>query len=482
MLDENGMVLDTASIDVQPDDVLIIVDAQNDFMPFGDANLHGGRFGVEEGNHAAPLIAQMTEKFLRSNARVIATRDYHPIDHVSFKTQGGLFPPHCVQGTIGSKFYKPIGDMLTSAYQRYCSGAAKPLSVVFKGFHEDVDSFGSFPYSEEAMKVRLQHRGNDRKGCSGCLLDWTGCRMLKCSGLEMDGYVNVNAPPDVLSAHSSQTLAEHIGKAGNLYVCGMAMDFCVLDTALTARDANLFKKINIVIDASRAAYVPGVGRHGSGFLSSPREFIRKTESKSVSFVPAFALTHVRCPEDAGLPAGACTMEFPDTLGPLWLREVPSLDVRVDTTAGTYTVLDGVTEVDCRCGVKSSISNGSPRFLFPMTDMHGLSESERMTYLGRSHNPALDLLVNGAFMADTGVCHAVSAFQGPSSTKCIAFRGRDRFEPELAEALLKSGAFHRITLPQIQAKGYSLFTWLGRNEKVGSDNGDRWPKGAFVYLV
>jgi len=36
---------------------------------------------------------------------VVATRDWHPPDHGSFKEQGGPWPPHCVQGTAGAELY-----------------------------------------------------------------------------------------------------------------------------------------------------------------------------------------------------------------------------------------------------------------------------------------------------------------------------------------------------------------------------------------
>lgn len=36
---------------------------------------------------------------------IIATRDYHPIDHVSFSTEGGPFPPHCIEGSEGAEVF-----------------------------------------------------------------------------------------------------------------------------------------------------------------------------------------------------------------------------------------------------------------------------------------------------------------------------------------------------------------------------------------
>jgi nicotinamidase/pyrazinamidase len=34
---------------------------------------------------------------------VVATRDWHPANHASFREQGGPWPPHCVQNTHGAE-------------------------------------------------------------------------------------------------------------------------------------------------------------------------------------------------------------------------------------------------------------------------------------------------------------------------------------------------------------------------------------------
>jgi nicotinamidase/pyrazinamidase len=39
---------------------------------------------------------------------VVATRDWHPADHASFKEQGGPWPPHCVQGTPGAELHPSL--------------------------------------------------------------------------------------------------------------------------------------------------------------------------------------------------------------------------------------------------------------------------------------------------------------------------------------------------------------------------------------
>ncbi|MHA2394674.1 MAG: isochorismatase family protein [Promethearchaeota archaeon] len=41
-------------------------------------------------------------------ALIYATRDWHPPNHISFKTQGGPWPEHCIQNTKGSEFHEDL--------------------------------------------------------------------------------------------------------------------------------------------------------------------------------------------------------------------------------------------------------------------------------------------------------------------------------------------------------------------------------------
>ena len=88
----------------------------------------------------------------------------------------------------------------------------------------------------------------------------------------------MNAPPDVLALAGDESgdggrpralsRLHALRKKKRLFVCGLALDFCVLDTCLNARELG-FEEVWIVLDAARAARIPGVGAHGTGFLSSP---------------------------------------------------------------------------------------------------------------------------------------------------------------------------------------------------------------------
>ncbi|MEZ5288389.1 MAG: isochorismatase family protein [Vicinamibacterales bacterium] len=77
-------------------DALVIVDVQNDFVT-GSLAVPDGRVVVGPLVHAAALFAGR-------GLPVAATRDWHPADHVSFREQGGPWPPHCVAGTAGADY------------------------------------------------------------------------------------------------------------------------------------------------------------------------------------------------------------------------------------------------------------------------------------------------------------------------------------------------------------------------------------------
>ena len=134
-----------AAVDpIGPDDALIIIDMQNDFL-LRDAvtNPDGGRFGAPEGDQCIAPIVRMIEHFVERGGHVIATRDYHPFDHASFYTEGGPYPPHCVQGTVGAQLVPEIAEAMAKGIK---AAGGERVSVCFKGMHEQVDSFGALPY------------------------------------------------------------------------------------------------------------------------------------------------------------------------------------------------------------------------------------------------------------------------------------------------------------------------------------------------
>lgn len=106
------------------DDALLLVDVQNDFLP-------GGALAVPEGDAVVPVLNRWIEVAERAGVPVIATRDWHPPDHVSFEAQGGPWPPHCVAGTEGAAFHP---DLHLPDDAVVVSKATEPGAEAYSGF------------------------------------------------------------------------------------------------------------------------------------------------------------------------------------------------------------------------------------------------------------------------------------------------------------------------------------------------------------
>lgn len=115
---------------------LILVDLQNDFMP-------GGALPVPHGDQVIPVANRVQHSF----DLVVATQDWHPLDHGSFAAnhpgrQPGdlielngleqvLWPVHCVQETTGAAF-APTLD------------AHRAKRIFKKGTDPAIDSYSGF--------------------------------------------------------------------------------------------------------------------------------------------------------------------------------------------------------------------------------------------------------------------------------------------------------------------------------------------------
>jgi nicotinamidase/pyrazinamidase len=133
---------------------LILVDLQNDFMP-------GGALAVPHGNEVVPLADELQQRF----DLVVATKDWHPPDHGSFaanhpgKKPGDriildgieqiLWPVHCVQDTPGADF-APSFDTSRIAH------------VFHKGTERNIDSYSTFFDNAHRRHTGLAHYLKER--------------------------------------------------------------------------------------------------------------------------------------------------------------------------------------------------------------------------------------------------------------------------------------------------------------------------------
>ena len=115
---------------------LVLVDIQNDF-------LKGGSLAVPEGEK----IIKPINKIIKQYDLVIATKDWHPKNHISFASNHPdkkigdiinvngvdqvLWPDHCIQNSYGSDFPEQLD-------------ISKLAKVVYKGSDANIDSYSGF--------------------------------------------------------------------------------------------------------------------------------------------------------------------------------------------------------------------------------------------------------------------------------------------------------------------------------------------------
>jgi nicotinamidase-related amidase len=108
------------SVTLEPGDALLIVDPQVDFCP-------GGALAVPGGDGIFPAV----NRAAGGAPLVVASRDWHPADHISFAARGGPWPAHCVAGTLGAEFHRALDT-------------ARIGKVVSKGTDRDREAYSAF--------------------------------------------------------------------------------------------------------------------------------------------------------------------------------------------------------------------------------------------------------------------------------------------------------------------------------------------------
>ncbi|CAE7944575.1 CML24 [Symbiodinium sp. KB8] len=499
-------LVSTEDLAIGRGDILIVEDMQNDFVEIDQLNPQGGAFAVAEGSTICPQIVRLVEHFATCGGEVVLTRSYHPKQHCSFIPQQGPFPPHCVQGTVGSFFYEPIAACIQKLY----SGDAPykdQVKIAFKGFHEDVDSLGSFEYPDEQSSwERIAHAAepNERMLHGYPLASWTGAVLLDCSNQATD----VNAPPDIMSVLRRESLKSWLRHRGTnrIFVCGLAMDLCVLDTAINAVSAG-FRHIHMVMDASRATHLPSMGKFGTGFLTDPASIQQKLKAAGVTVVPTAALLPGFLPYN---PVGEKEMlkyGFPKTLGPFALVRCRKLALFVDREKRTYKAkapLEEIRQLEANgMSASGTIATPSPMTLSDeVKKMLGIPvEAVQFCWAypvggGKWSEQALAYFSittpSSAFFVYGGYIYfdkrgRVVAMCAISLGNGLIFEPGRSWDHRFSGAL--EGRWVRVTVPYILDKGGRYFAWVNGGEVLQPPckevlGGDTWqapPNGCFVYL-
>ena len=208
-----------AAASIKPDakSALLVIDVQNCFVT-------GGTLPVKGGEQVVPIINKLAKQF----ENVVVTQDWHTVGHASFASSHPgkkpfemtrlrygnqvLWPDHCVQGTQDAAVHKDID-------------IPQAQLVIRKGFHKDTDSYSAFTEADGKTSTGL-------------------AAYLKARGIK------------------------------EVYVAGLATDFCVAWTALDARKAGF--RAAVIEDASR-----GIDLNGSvakAWVDMTKAGVRRVQS------------------------------------------------------------------------------------------------------------------------------------------------------------------------------------------------------------
>jgi nicotinamidase/pyrazinamidase len=111
---------------------LLVIDFQNDFT-------EGGALAVPDGDAIAGPVNELIDS--GDFDLIVATRDWHPADHGSFRDQGGPWPPHCVQGTHGAELHPSVP-------------LDKVDAVVDAGYEPHLEGYSGFESTDLAAILR----------------------------------------------------------------------------------------------------------------------------------------------------------------------------------------------------------------------------------------------------------------------------------------------------------------------------------------
>lgn len=126
----NSLINEIKEFDMNHDTTHLVVDMLYDFIDGTLACING------EGAVAESV------KYINNNPsqRVLYVSDCHPKDHCSFKSEGGIWPDHCVEGTHGGDIHKAYTEDVKKAGNR-----PDPEKNIFrKGEKRDTEQYSGY--------------------------------------------------------------------------------------------------------------------------------------------------------------------------------------------------------------------------------------------------------------------------------------------------------------------------------------------------
>ena len=151
--------------------------------------LEGGKLGIGGSNR---IIDGINLK-MHNYEYIYASCDFHPVNHCSFIEYGGEWTPHCVANTKGVELASKLNkDLITD--------------IIYKGIYDNLESYSAFFIGKNKINfilTKLMHN------------------LIQFGIKEID-------------------------------ICGLALDFCVKETAIDA--VNMGFKANIIWDLTKSIF------------------------------------------------------------------------------------------------------------------------------------------------------------------------------------------------------------------------------------
>ncbi len=141
---------------------------------------------MAHGDEVVPPLNKLIDQFLKENAPVYKSRDWHPAKTKHFAAYGGTWPVHCVQDTLGAEFHPKLRD-------------DPRIEIISKGLG-DKDCYSAF--DETDLAARLRDQGVDEVWVGGLATDY--CVKNTVLDARKNGF-KVKALTDAMRAVDLQT-------------------------------------------------------------------------------------------------------------------------------------------------------------------------------------------------------------------------------------------------------------------------------------
>jgi nicotinamidase/pyrazinamidase len=167
----------------------------------------GGALGVREGDQIIPVVNKYVVLFLKKHLSVFVSRDWHPEDTKHFRESGGPWPAHCVRNTEGAEFHPDFH-------------VPEQAIILSKGTSPELDGYSVFEAQDSQKKLfieLLKEMNIDELYIAGIATDycvkWTSLDAIKNNFIV---HVLVDAIKGVDQADSERTINEIVAKNGKL--------------------------------------------------------------------------------------------------------------------------------------------------------------------------------------------------------------------------------------------------------------------------